>query len=505
MAASVDSECIELRPEQRAHCVEIERILQYSRVYVDTSIVGAGKTYASLYTAIREKRDLIVVAPLNVVLKWEQLMHKYGVKGHVLTYESLRNHKCELSQQWLRLKHTPGLKIDFVANKVPAGVMLVVDEFHYAVHESARTRAVFALARGVIKGGGIAAWLSATPFTKPAELRLFTRMLKNKVYDYTLAAHRLRARALCAAVNEGGVGSLCADLGFVTSCMLELSDAELFSGICSSIRVPHHSLKALDIQDCVCEVEEDEEDEESDESDDEKPPEPSVYSILCSIQMACVRISRRLEHLPPDLAALIMMKITNKHMRALELIKTECFVHNIKETEITHKNVAFVNYTDSARQLMRDLAHLNPVFIGGSTSGKRREQMITKFNTDDSVRLIVCNTRAICCGIDLDDKQGDRPRAVYISPGFDYVSMLQAIGRVYRIDSKSKPLVRFLYMTGFAMRNERMCSLSECRLINNIRRKSKFITNLNPALVCLECAPSPAKPKKAARKAKNKE
>jgi superfamily II DNA/RNA helicase len=193
---------------------------------------------------------------------------------------------------------------------------------------------------------------------------------------------------------------------------------------------------------------------------------------------------------PPAVRYQIFMRMINKSARKLELLKAKYFIKAVSATEYTHKNVVFVNYKETAKLLADHFWHLNPVVINGSVKAAARAQCIRAFNQYDDVRLIVCNTKAACCGIDLDDKVGDKPRAIYISPSFDFNSMLQAIGRVYRIDSKSRPMVRFVYakveytklVNRRGERVECATSVSEKQLINNIKRKAAFVATINASL-----------------------
>lgn len=176
---------------------------------------------------------------------------------------------------------------------------------------------------------------------------------------------------------------------------------------------------------------------------------------------------------------LMFIKTIVHHMRTLEQSKLSAMCDAI-ERRASPKNVVFLNYTVSVEEVRTRLAHMNPVEIVGSTTIKDRSENIRRFNTDPSVKLIICNTKAGCCGIDLDDKIGNEARSVFISPSYDFNNMLQAIGRVYRCDSRSIPSIYFMYTkVSRTTKDGKVDSISESCLIKNIQTKMKFIVGVN--------------------------
>lgn len=434
---------IQLLPSQRFHYDRLWDITRRSRIYIDTSIVGAGKTYVSLYLASRLKKSVIVVCPLNVVEKWVGVTAQYGIKAQVLTYDKLAS---------------GGVR----SLCVHTDSMLIVDEFHYVIHDCKRTKALFSLASVIVKTPSYIGFLSATPFTKDTELQYFSSTLLSLVGHNSCGFHH--GRALCIVKAATPRFCLPRDVAYEISRMLPMEPMDHITSISSKIESPDFSFSKLEILNLVY-----------------RHTSKDLYDVLRAIQTAFQVLS--VEGIAPDERYSIFMRMVIKQMAILERIKADDFVTSILSTAHTHKNVVFVNYRESLVYIMNALEHLNPVCIHGSINGKTRFEAITAFNTDASVRLIVCNTKATCCGIDLDDKIGSEPRAVYISPSFDYSNMLQAIGRVYRIDSKSLPLVKFIFTEAESMNAKRKpVTITEHRLLKNIERKSKFISMYNKDL-----------------------
>jgi hypothetical protein len=86
----------ELFPEQRAHLKRVLRIMSERPYAIDKSRMGKGKTFIgiAIATAWRHKH-LVVVCPLSVRAKWNELLEKYPISTLVdapiiLTFEALR-------------------------------------------------------------------------------------------------------------------------------------------------------------------------------------------------------------------------------------------------------------------------------------------------------------------------------------------------------------------------------------------------------------------------------
>jgi len=65
--------------------------------------------------------------------------------------------------------------------------------------------------------------------------------------------------------------------------------------------------------------------------------------------------------------------------------------------------------------------------------------------------------------VDLDDKVGDSPRFVFVCPNYNWMDLNQFTRRFHRVDSVSKPTIRFVYAD---------CEMSETAVMKNLERKS---------------------------------
>jgi len=428
-----------------------------SPLYFDVSGTGCGKTYVSAYLARLYELDLLVVCPVNVVHKWEEVAKLFNVPITVLTYQKLAGRFCGLTKKlghgFLEYVNNEYVCTSKLVKMCERGLYIVFDEFHNIIHPCARTFACLVLAMSVVKckrcKSSKVAFLSATPFTKKSEMVWF---LSNK-YVSTMniigSANMIASRA----ITRGSVISNEAYSSIISSFIN--NDYETTFGLLSEkMKVENFSLMNIAIYD----------DYVGYSSGTEKAYIEDILGHISSLFTGAD---------DNDLWKLIFMKTLNKYMCKLELAKKTIFANYISKfsTSLNSKLVIFVNYTDTLEYLcgIANNVGLHPQTISGRDNSKARQGKIREFQNGKS-RALICNTKAASIGIDLDDKVGDSHRTLIISPSFDFTSLVQAIGRVYRIDTKSKPEVHFVYAP-----NER-------RLINNITRKKTFLTRINKYL-----------------------
>lgn len=113
----------------------------------------------------------------------------------------------------------------------------------------------------------------------------------------------------------------------------------------------------------------------------------------------------------------------------------------------TNKVVLVINYSESINRLQRALSVYSPLLLSGETTSRERARRIDLFQEPNSNhRLIIANLGVMCCGIDLDDKDGRFPRHVMVIPTFKTISMYQMSLRFLRsVDTKSNTTIRYIY------------------------------------------------------------
>ncbi len=78
------------------------------------------------------------------------------------------------------------------------------------------------------------------------------------------------------------------------------------------------------------------------------------------------------------------------------------------------------------------------------SSDKARQADIDAFQADKK-RILVVNIAAGGTGVSLHDLNGNFPRASIISPNWSAYNMRQALGRIWRLEGKTKSYQRVVY------------------------------------------------------------
>ena len=142
--------------------------------------------------------------------------------------------------------------------------------------------------------------------------------------------------------------------------------------------------------------------------------------------------------------------IVNHALQCIEKAKVPLFVRLVREQFSRSNNTKVcvcVNYTETLNLLETQLARFSPLRLDGSCSDTQRVNVVNEFQSTEpsSSRLLLCNIRVSNSGLDIDDKHGDFPRVVYVSPNYSTITLYQLIYRFRREDSKSSPRIHFVF------------------------------------------------------------
>jgi hypothetical protein len=84
--------------------------------------------------------------------------------------------------------------------------------------------------------------------------------------------------------------------------------------------------------------------------------------------------------------------------------------------------------------------------LSGAVKKQDRIAIVESFQEQNwNTRILVCNPQVIAMGMDLDDKTGDFPRTMIISPIWFLIRMEQVSCRIRRCDTIGTPTIRMLY------------------------------------------------------------
>jgi len=156
-----------------------------------------------------------------------------------------------------------------------------------------------------------------------------------------------------------------------------------------------------------------------------------------------------------------------KKRQQIEQYKTNIIVELTKQYLENHFSVViFVNFKKTLQQLCELLK--TKCSIHGDQTMRLRHKNILKFQKNKE-RIIICNINAGGQSIDLHDTDGKYPRVSIISPGLSATQLIQALGRIHRVESKSPATQIIVYCSNTI--EEQIC--------NKLQNKIHDLENLN--------------------------
>jgi hypothetical protein len=496
---------IQLLPHQTNHVAFIRDLYENKKekLYIDCSVMGAGKTYIAMYLAKLYNLDLFVICPKSVIHTWTEgaALYDIGV-GYVGTYASMRTK----SNEWLtktfevvtvgnnkqanKAIYTP---TDAFHDMVKKGILLVIDEFQNLKNDSEQTSACASLSRALIHGkqqkqqGAFAKMidpdnhhhptnnrsriglLSATPFDKKEHALNVYRVSGLMTSDTFFKSNFGRNFEL---VGLADIVSKCNEIDPVkTKYRAYISNkasaiaasyilfVDIFRPYYVSIMPEPKINTALDCKNVFCNL-------------PDKTSEEKMEKAIRELADAC-RFDSKTNKIrnPAPGEAMNMGEIGGK-MMAIEFIKVENIVVRKVREELERapntKVVVFVNFYATAEYIMGAFLEYKPLFLNGSQSINERSRIVSAFQeTNTNHRLFIANTQVGGVGIDLDDRDGKFPRRMFILPTFHILNMHQATGRIRRASSKSDAYVRMIYT-----------KMGEVQVINAIARKTEVLSTV---------------------------
>ncbi|KAK5558978.1 hypothetical protein LTR46_003167 [Exophiala xenobiotica] len=132
--------------------------------------------------------------------------------------------------------------------------------------------------------------------------------------------------------------------------------------------------------------------------------------------------------------------------------KLKRLLADLQEHEKAEKSVVFSCWTytlDLVESLLLQRTKIQYARIDGNISGSRRDQAIQRFQTDDSVRVILVSI--VCGGTGIDLTAGSR--AYLLEPQWNPMVEEQALARIHRIgQTKKVKTIRYLVRNSFEER-----------------------------------------------------
>lgn len=411
---------------QKNHAKSLLDSLYLNGVADDLSECGCGKTYVACAIARAYNRPVVIICPKTIIRKWETTMAVYGVKPHtVINYEKL----VRGGTKWLKYDPQPsGLRFElprmFLTHLYfPENALIILDEAH-------RCKAMNSLQAGIMiackRQGYKLLNLSASAATSPLEMRAFgyannlTRTTANKEFKEWAVDH--------GAEWVGRWGALTFDKDqdksrkMMTAIHRNLFDVQKVASRLTRKMMGSHF-----------------------------PDNHIVAEAVSMGQVATKRINAIYDHLEEAIAKLnertenygdCILSLILEARQKVELAKVPAFVEMIEDMyEEGNSVVCFINFTATIHAIAKALNHRkefqgNIGYIFGEQTDKQREKDINDFQADRK-RIILANQAAGGVAIDLHDLNGVYPRTSILSPTFSAIQLLQALGRIHRMEGKT--------------------------------------------------------------------
>jgi len=471
MEISNGEKVLKLESWQVPHFKQVENIITKNYCYIDTSVMGSGKSYIVAGLAIKYGFSLGIICPKTVISVWSTITSEYNIPVHfLLSYQKLRsiagkNPKHELLE---RINSTKVMfrPTDLFISMARSGLFLILDEIQYIKNDSDQYKACQTLTSTCLSIGGSCrfALLSGTPFDKEEHavnlLRLIGYIQNDKLYEYRkdlLELKLLGAQELidiCIKMNPEK-----------TQYVLENYpiDRKNVPGLCYKLYI--EVIKSIIISAMP-----------PPKVDSEKDVKNGYYKLSrdgsYKLEQAIRDLSRASKYNPItkdiDCRKPNWRDITKAHMN-IENIKLEILIrltHKQLQQDPQCKIIIFVNYVNSIKTLHQELMIYQPAIMYGSTCENDRDKVINDFKNDENLRLLIANTKVGGIGTSLDDKFGNHPRYTYIIPTYNILDLHQATYRTYRHGTKSKATIRFIYGK---------INLRETSILNALSRKAHIL------------------------------
>lgn len=447
---------IVLKKHQIEHFDNINKILEGSFSYVDTSPMGSGKTIIALSVAHNYGLSVYVVCPKSAVSMWESEAKKYNIRMvGAITYQTLTGTKTRgCSHGLLDRDETSFYPTKYLSHIIKEGTLFIFDEMHSLKNVRADCgKAAHAIVKEVVRfnAGSRIALLSATPFDKEEHAQNLLKMIGividdnyyfyDKTYNYYEPLGINEVIDWCDKVDPEASrsiheGIIINNKTVATMCYEFLTN--IVKDVCFSSMPPPKIESDKDAMNGYYRM-----------------PEKDVVDLQNGIDALSRAVSFNERTQTVNINPEGFGGITKALVR-IEDAKINTMIRLAREKlndDDNCKVILYVWYVDSIKKIQRELRDFNPMAMYGETSPIQRDAIIERFQRDSNdYRLLISNSKVGGVGINLDDRSGNHPRHMFMIPSYNFIDLHQATGRIHRTTTMSKASIRFIYSE--ACRNE---------------------------------------------------
>ena len=428
---------------QVQHVKNLTAKLKENYICFDTSDTGTGKTYSAIATAKYMEMDVFIICPKTIICSWVNVVKKFNINCiGISNYELIIKEKYYKVNTGIKSKMSS--KCPYISKtddqylyswKLPENTLIIFDEAHKCSNHQALCGNVLLSLKNVYSVKNPLLLITATICESPHKFKLFSVLLKwcssyNSVFHWLEDSYNPLAAS--KIINER--------LAPKNMCKVKISDlGDSFKK--NNISAEYFDTKISDLNQI------DKLHEEIKECYDEMNDIDYDRSTKLS-----------------GLAKVVKLRMK------IELLKVPIFIDLAQQYIDNNLSVViFVNYTATLELLAKHLE--TTCLIHGEQTIETRLNNIKNF-VNDKKRIIVCNITSGGEGISLNDIHGNHPRVALISPPMSGTRLIQACGRISRINSKTPSFNKIIYAN----------TLTEKKFCNRLKLKidsNQIITDLD--------------------------
>lgn len=528
------SKYINLLPYQYEHYNRIVDILNDNNFMIDLSELGSGKTYTTCKYLQENIFDYIyIVCPPSLRKKWTEVTDEFGIKCNIINYTEIAGIRGR------QPKHGLLYRDDFTVQKNSSAggfitckistfketkllneikndkIIIIFDEIQYLKQEYSNiTQSSRILIRTILENTqNKAIFISGTPFDKIDQFITFFKNIgiqkSNELFEYDFSTRRNESIGYNEIIEY--FAKICdtkdidlVDRSYMYGSISKKTCMPYIKRLFLEILIPKFSSKMI-IKTVPTDTDSDKDKVNIKNINTFYRFDTEEEEIIEKGLNKCIDIINNTTDKEIITKKRILM------FKALQMIESAKIKTMIKEAKnilddtknINSKVVLCVNYRESINELKSELIEYNPIVLNGDIVPDKRSKLINDFQKhDNEYRLIIGNINIFCCGIDLDDKHGDYPRYVFVSPNFSTINLFQLSYRFLRsLDTKSNTIIRYIYsvksienivtlndykltknryfkLSDSIKRNIFNCSNSEIRIFSKLSEKSDLLKSV---------------------------
>jgi hypothetical protein len=468
-----------LRPWQIEWANRAYEILTRNHGYIDTSRMGSGKTYVTLWLAKQFGFRLLIVCPVIMIEIWRKTAAEYGVTViDVISYQtlrSIRNHQPK--HAWLNRYDniTEGGIHQVSFSPTPAyselieqGIMVICDEIQNIKNNSDQYKACNALIRPITESGGRSRFglLSGTPFDKEEHavnlLRVIGYIRSHRLYTYVRETRELRLEGMkelidaCRFIDPAETNRILADIplqkGQMDHMCYMLYTRVIKASISGAMPAPTNIQGRFDVKNGFYQM----------TGDKIQQLQAAINELASAVQFneRTGVADMRAENIGAVTTALVHIE----NAKALDFARVAT---QILMNDARNKVILCVNYTSTVEEIQQILVFYSPLILNGQVMPKKRGNIVQQFNENPAYRVLIMNTAVGGVGISLHDTRGDSPRYMLMSPSYKLLEVTQAAARIHRDGTCSDATVRMFYGMG--------AGASETHILTAMARKTQVL------------------------------